>query len=147
MSEKVWCDFLKVWAFLTQKEEAVERYKRSSEGFVPVGALRAKPYRARGLTFRRAYTNPIYLTSYILVATQRTLSPDANYRVKRPVPDPTHTIMNTKNARLVRITLVGPFVHQRIQGFCHVDADRLYPILSRTLKALASGCGCAQKLA
>jgi hypothetical protein len=119
ISEKVWRKFLKVWAFLIQKDEPVERYKRSSEALAPVEALRGKPYRARGLTLRGVYTNPIYLTSYILRARIWTLPTDANYRVKTIAPDLTHTIMNTKNAGLVRITFVGPFVHQRIQRFFH----------------------------
>jgi hypothetical protein len=119
MSEKGWCEFPKVWAFPIQKDEAVERYERSSEAFAPVEALHAKPYRARGFTLRGVYTNPIYLTSYILGARIRTLPTDANYRVKTIAPNLTHTIMNTKNAGLVRITFVGPFVHQRIQRFFH----------------------------
>jgi hypothetical protein len=84
MSGKVWCEFLQVWAGLIQKDEALDLYKRSSEPSI------------LSFTFTRLYANPIYLTSYILVATPWTLPTDANYRVKTPPPDPTHTILNTK---------------------------------------------------
>jgi hypothetical protein len=43
MSEKIGCEFIKVWTLLTQEDEALERYKRPSEGFAPVGAFSAKP--------------------------------------------------------------------------------------------------------
>lgn len=100
ISEKVWCECFQIWAGLIPKDEALELYTRSSE--------------ARSLSFTRAYTNPSYLKSYTLVATPWTLPTDANYRVKTPPPDPTHAIMNTKDARLVGITCVRPFIYQRI---------------------------------
>ena len=119
MSEKVWCEFLKDRAFLIQKDEALERYKRSSEGFAPVVALCVKPYGARGITSTGVYPNPIYLKSYLLGAMIWLLHTDANYRVITVAPVRTHTIMNTKNFRLVRIAFVVPFVYPRIQRFLH----------------------------
>ena len=113
MSEKAWCAFLQVRASLFQKDEVLEGYKRSSE-----------VTRSPGFT-GGAYTDPIYLTSYVLGARIWTLPTDANYRVKTPAPDPTHTIMNTKLARLVGITHVRPFIYQGIlvcqftQRLCH----------------------------
>src|ERR1022692_4803661 len=113
MFEKVRCAFFQLWAGLFQKDEALERYKRSSEV--------ARSFGFTGGT----YTNPIYLMSYILGTLIWTLPTDANYRVKTPAPDPTHTIMNTKLARLVGITHVRRFIYQGIlvcqftQRLCH----------------------------
>src|ERR1035437_4986735 len=112
--EKSWCEFLQVWAVLFQKDEALELHMRSFE--------------ARNLSLMRGYTNPIYPTSYLLVATIWTLSTDANYRVKMPAPDSTHTITNTESTQPVGITSMGPFVYQRIQRLFH--ANRLYPKLN-----------------
>src|ERR1035438_1853853 len=108
--EQLWCFFIQVRACLLPKAEALERYPRSSElPAVP------SPHIGRNDPRCGVYTNPIYLKGYTLGALVWPLPADANYRIKRPAPDPTHTIMNAENARLIGITTVGPFVYQRIQ--------------------------------
>ena len=102
-----------------EKNEAFECYKRSSELSAPVGTPCGKPNRAGRLTSNGVNTHPIYLASYAFVAAPWTLSTDAYHRVKSPSANAAHTIMNSKNAGLVRIAFVGPFVYQCIQQSLH----------------------------
>jgi hypothetical protein len=85
ISEQIWSDCFQIWAGLIPKDEALELYERSFEV-------------RRAVTLTGVYSNPVYLESYILMATVWTLSTDTNYRVKPAATDPTHAVVTTKNA-------------------------------------------------
>ena len=115
-----WRVIFQLWAGpIRKKDEAIERYERCSEDIGPVGPPRPRPYRAGGLTFTGADTDPVYFESYVLRVGPWTLSADSDYGIEGQTPDTTHAIVNTENSRFVGITLVGSLVNQRIQWFCH----------------------------
>jgi len=105
MSEKIGCEFIKVWTLLTQEDEALERYKRPSEGFAPVGRLAPNH---RGL--EASLLEGLYQSNLSYERYPRSQNLDSCHQCQLPrqndSPDLAHTIMNTKNARLVRVAFM-----------------------------------------